>query len=352
MSQNGHAQHWRRRPEGGGFFAIWLIRTIACRGGRAIARSLLWPITAYFLLMRGPERRASRAYLARVLPQRPGLRHVARHIHTFASTILDRVFLLNGQLQRFAIDVHGLDAVDAQVRAGRGALIFGSHLGSFDALRVLATQRPEVKVRVLLDKAHNPAMQGLLDALNPELARNIIDAGQDGPSIVLAIQQAVEEGALVALLVDRAATHEAAVRAPFLGEDARFPTPPWLIAAVLQVPVVLAFGLYRGGNRYELVFEPFSDRISVPRHNRTQMLHELVQAYARRLEHHTRRAPYNWFNFYDFWYRDDAVAATEARNTRDPASPAQRGDQHAQAGDGAVHRQPADDGRLAAGRAG
>ena len=80
--------NWKQRPEGGSYFASWLIRTIACRGGRVVSRVLLYPITLYFLLMRGPERRASLAYLARVLPHPPGLRHVARHLHTFASTIL------------------------------------------------------------------------------------------------------------------------------------------------------------------------------------------------------------------------------------------------------------------------
>lgn len=303
--------HWKQRPEGGGYFALWLIRTIARRGGRAVARLLLYPITVYFLVMRGPERRASRAYLQRVLGARVGVLHVARHIHTFASTILDRVFLLSGQLQRFDFDVVGLPALEAQLAHGSGVLLFGSHLGSFDALRVLATRQPDLKVCVLLDVKHNAAMQQLLDALNPELARNIIDAGQDGTTIVLAIREALEQGAVVALLVDRALPGEPSASAPLLGTDARFPAAPWLIAAALQVPVTLAFGLYRGGNRYELVFEPFSERISIPRDKRRQALADCVRAYAGRLEHHIRRMPYNWFNFYDFWQTDDANAPND-----------------------------------------
>lgn len=302
---------WKQRPEGGGFFAIWLIRTIACRGGRMIARSLLWPITFYFLLMRGPERRASLAYLRRVLPVAPTLLHVARHIHTFASTILDRVFLLSGQLDRFEFQVEGLASLEAQLDGGQGVMVIGSHLGSFDALRVLAARRPDLRVRVLLDKAHNPAMQQLLDALNPQLAADIIDAGQPGPSIVLAIREALEQGALVALLADRALPGDASVAVPFLGDDARFPLAPWQIAGVLQVPVSLAFGLYRGGNRYELVFESVSEGVSLPRHERGRALAALVQTYAARLQHHAQRAPYNWFNFYDFWQTDDATAVRD-----------------------------------------
>lgn len=302
---------WKQRPEGGGLFALWLIRAIARHGGRRLARSLLWPITGYFLLARGPERRASRAWLRRVLPGVPTPWHVARHIHTFASTILDRVFLLSGQLGRFDFDVHGLPQLEAQIDRGQGVLVVGSHLGSFDALRVIATRRPDVRVRVLLDKAHNPAMQRLLDALNPQLARDIIDAGQPGTAIVLAMKEALDEGALVAVLADRVLPGDAAVEAEFMDGVARFPAAPWLIAGVLQVPVTLAFGLYRGGNRYELVFEPLADGSPLPRRERGGALAARVQAYAARLQHHARRAPYNWFNFYDFWQTDDATAVRD-----------------------------------------
>jgi len=293
--------HWKQRPEGGGRFAIWLIRTIARRGGRTVARLCLYPIVLYFLAMRGPERLASRTYLTRALGRPAGTWAVARHIHTFASTILDRVFLLGESLRRFEIDVTGLAALHAAVDRGRGVLLFGSHLGSFEVLRVLARERPDITVRVVLDKGHNAAITQLLDALNPAVAATVIDAGQDGPSIVLAVQQALAEGSVVALLVDRTQPGEAAYPVEFLGAPAQLPSAPWLIAAVLQVPVVLAFGLYRGDNRYELTFEPFSDGIVAPRQHRVAVLGELARRYAARLEHYVRSAPYNWFNFYDFW---------------------------------------------------
>jgi predicted LPLAT superfamily acyltransferase len=316
---------WKQRPEGGGLLALWLIRAIARYGGRALARPLLVPITLYFLAVRGPERLASRTYLSRVLGRRARLADTARHIHTFASTILDRVFLLSGQLSRFRFRLTGLGPIHAQIDQGRGVLLFGSHLGSFDVLRVLARERPDVQVRVVLDKGHSPAMTRMLDALNPEIARGVIDAGQDGPSIVLAIKQATDAGAVVALLVDRARPGDASVPAPFLGKTAMFPAAPWVIATMLGVPVSLAFGLYRGGRDYELAFEAFSDGLVADRRSRQALIHELVQRYAERLEHHARRAPYNWFNFFDFWHADDvqtpppvsAVTGTDMAATAD-----------------------------------
>jgi len=306
---------WKQRREGGGRFAIWLIRNIGRYGGRGVARSLLPFITVYFLLRRHAERRDSQAYLSRVLGRRAGWRDVARHIHCFAATILDRVFLLGGEIERFDVTVSGLDGLRGALDQGRGVLLFGSHLGSFEVLRVLGQGRSKHAIRVVLDKGHNPAMTQLLDELNPDIAAGVIDAGQDGPALMLEIQHAVQSGALVALLADRVHRGEHSMDAPFLGSPARFPLTPMQVAMALKVPVLLGFGLYRGGNRYDLVFEPFSNGVDIPRERRRSELATLIRGYAERLEHHARSAPFNWFNFYDFWEHPDAEAAAETRDS-------------------------------------
>lgn len=304
--------NWKERPEGGGWFALWLIRSIGRYGGRSVARSLLYPITLYFLLRRPFERAASRRFLARALGRPATLRDIAKHIHTFASTILDRVFLLSGELDRFDIRTSGLDELHVPLDRGQGVLLVGSHLGSFDAMRVLGTRRPQTKIRVVLDKKHNPSMQALLDALNPELAANIIDAGMDGPSVLLAIKDATDQGALVALLVDRTQPGAPTLDVPFMGGVAAFPTAPWMIAAMLGLPVCTAFGLYRGGNRYDLDFTMFSDGLVADRRNRAAVIDDCVRRYAAILEAIAKQSPYNWFNFFDFWRETDHDATLPA----------------------------------------
>ena len=297
-------KNWEQRPEGGSRFMIALIRGIARYAGRGVSRLLLYPITLYFLLVRGPERRASRAYLSRVFGRPATLMESARHIHCFASTILDRVFLLSGELRQFDIRVIDVEQVHALMDEGRGVLLFGSHLGSFESLRVLSLQRPDITLRVVMDRDQNAVVTQMLEALSPEVARTVIDASQGGTGITLAIAEATQAGQLVGLLVDRAKGSEPRVPVPFLGRLADFPSAPWLIAAALKVPVVLAFGLYRGGNRYDLHFEVFEVPGEMPRSQRRAMLAQLQARYAERLEHHVRSAPYNWFNFYDFWNSD------------------------------------------------
>lgn len=297
--------HWTERPEGGGRFAVWLIRTIALYGGRRVARVILYPITLYFYLRRRHEREASRAFLTRALGRPARTLDVLRHIHRFAGVILDRVFLLaNGGTHGFDVRVHGLDLLLQCWRQGRGLFLLGSHVGSFEVLRVLSRERPEVKVRVVLDKSQTPAVTELLHALDPTIADTVIDASTGGTHIVLSMKEAAEEGALVAFLGDRARRGEPTRKAPLFGEPAPLPIAPYLIASALNVPVMLCFGLYRGGNRYDLYFENFAERIEIPRTERSARLDEWLARYAARMEHYARLDPYNWFNFYDFWESD------------------------------------------------
>ncbi|HET6553006.1 MAG TPA: acyltransferase [Dyella sp.] len=302
------SEHWQSRPEGGGRFAIWLIRAIALHGGRRLGRVALYPITLYFYWRRGPERAASRQYLERVFDEPVSAWQVVRHIHAFAATLLDRIFLLAHGEKAFDITVEGLETLEATLAQGRGLLLLGSHQGSFEALRAISSRRPGIPLRVVLDKQKTPALTELLEALAPDIGANVIDASLGGASITLAMAEACEKGAMVALLADRGREHEVLRRAPFLGEPAPFPVGPWLLAHSLRAPVMLCFGLYEGGNRYRLVFEPFAERIEIPRQDRAEALDDLIGRYARRLEHYIHVAPYNWFNFYDFWQQDVATA--------------------------------------------
>ena len=291
---------WTERPEGGGRTALRLLNAIALKFGRAPARLILYPVALYFMVRRGPERRASRAYLARVLGRPATMRDGFRHVLNFAQVTLDRVFLLHDGLQRFEIETTGLEDAHAALALNRGVLVFGAHFGSFEVLRALSVHRPDIQFRAVIDLEQNPSVSQLMSALNPELAATVINARQAGPAVALAIKDALDQRAFVTLLVDRVRPEGRASEAEFLGSRAPFPIAPWAIAAALGAPVVLCFGVYEGGNRYHLYFEVVAERIVRDRDG-GRPLSEWIQSFADRLAARAREAPYNWFNFYDFW---------------------------------------------------
>ncbi|UCE90431.1 MAG: lipid A biosynthesis acyltransferase [Pseudomonadota bacterium] len=293
---------WREQHERGSASAIRLIRWIALHLGRTPTRLLLHPITAYFLLTSSEGRRCSRQFLARATGKPPNLWNIARHIHSFASTILDRVYFCTDRFQYFDLQVHGHDMFDETMAQGSGCILLGSHLGSFEVLRMLALSHKRLPLKVLMDKERSETITRLLEALNPEIADSVISPGT--PDVLLKVHEHLERGGMVGMLGDRTVPQDRVVHCRFFERDAPFPAAPFLLASVLKVPVILFFGLYRGGNRYDIHFEKLANRITVRRGRREADARHWAQQYAARLESHARRAPYNWFNFYDFWPDD------------------------------------------------
>ncbi|MBK8182706.1 MAG: lipid A biosynthesis acyltransferase [Candidatus Competibacteraceae bacterium] len=297
-------QDWARLPERGNRWALRLIRWIALHGGRATGRALLYPITLYFLLAATAARRGSRLYLRRSLGREPGWRDLFRHLHCFAATILDRIYFLIGQLGRFDVKIFDGQLILDQVASGQGCILLGSHLGSFEALRALGATVRHLPIKILMKIEHNQTVTELLDALNPALAQTIIPIGR--PETLLQVQESLEQGFLVGALGDRVAQGDKIVHCQFLGQTVAFPVGPMLLAGLMGCPVILFFGLYRGGNRYDIHFERLAERIVLEPRRRQEQLAVWTQRYADRLEHYLRLAPYNWFNFYDYWDEESA----------------------------------------------
>jgi predicted LPLAT superfamily acyltransferase len=290
---------WFAQRERGSPVMLRIILWVAQRLGRGAARLLLYPITAYFLLTGGSARRASRDYLGRVLGRPATLWDVARHIHTFAATILDRVFFLTGRFGQFEFRFHGMDEVLELLGRDRGFLLLGAHLGSFEVLRVLALEHRHARMKVLMYPEHNRYLTCLFNSLNPEVAETVIPLGS--PNALLKVHEALQAGEVVGMLGDRVAESEKVTRCTFLGEETSFPAGPMLLAGTLGVPVVLVLGLYRGGNRYDIHFEVLAETIRFSRAERPAVVQQWTQRYADRLGHYAKSAPYNWFNFYDYW---------------------------------------------------
>jgi predicted LPLAT superfamily acyltransferase len=306
------AAEWAARREQGSRWALQLMAWVAVTLGRPVARLLLHPITVYYLLFAPAARRHSRRYLQRVLGRHANWRDGYRHVHSFASTVLDRIYFVRGQLQHFEIRVVGGPEVDASMADGRGAFLLGAHIGSFEALHAIGDTRPGLQVSMVMYPDNARMIHAMLQALAPDFKLGIIAIGRPGST--LAIRDALNAGGVVGLLGDRslaadggrAAAGAGLLSIPFLGLPATFSDGPLRLALVLKRRVFFMVGLYRGGKVYEVRIETLADFSHPPAspQEREALMHAALRAYVAKLEALVREAPYNWFNFYDFWHED------------------------------------------------
>lgn len=292
-------QGWLRQRERSTTWALRAIIWIALRLGRRAARLLLHPISLYFLAFSIGSRAASGDYLTRVLGRAPRLAERFRHYHTFAATILDRVFLLAGRSADFDIDVHGESMLNELFERNEGCVLLGAHFGSFEILRAVAWRQPKKRLYVVMYEENARKINQALSAINPQIVDDLIPLGK--PDTMLQVQEKIASGALVGFLVDRLVGGEKFVLQRFLGTRAPFPTGPFRLAAALRCPMLTMFGVYRGDRRYDVHFELLADPASLDQHDRERWVADCIARYAERLERHCRDAPFNWFNFYAFW---------------------------------------------------
>jgi predicted LPLAT superfamily acyltransferase len=294
---------WRRRPERSNMVWLRVMTWISLTLGRPAGRVVLYGIAAYFLAFAPTARRMSRLYLQRVLAlPSPGAvrwQDLFRHFLSFASVIHDRVYLVNDRYDLFDIHVHNSELIDGVIAQGRGAFLVGAHLGSFEVLRAVGRHRAGLRIAMAMYEENARKINAALGAINPNAQQDIVALGHIDS--MMQVHELLAQGAVVGMLGDRSLGSDDTRAVDFLGAPAQLALGPFRMAAIMKCPVLFMTGLYRGGNRYDIHFEPLADFSDLPPRGRTAAVEAAMTRYAALLERHCRMAPYNWFNFFDFW---------------------------------------------------
>jgi len=306
------ATHWARTRERGNALTFSIMAFLSLALGRRVARALLYGIAGYYFLFAPTACRHGREYLGRALGREPRARDSFRQVFAFASTVLDRLYLLKERFELFAVTTEGEPLMRAAVERGTGAFLLGAHLGSFEIMSAVGRNQPNLRVAMAMYEDTASRLTLLTRAADPARVPEIIPLGHLGA--MLRIRDVLDAGGFVGMLADRTIGEAPAQRVSFLGRTALLPSGPMRAAAALRRPVYFMTGLYRGANRYHVVFREIADFSTVARGEREARIEAAIERYARLLEEYCRSDPYNWFNFYDFWHEE-----TGARAPGDPA---------------------------------
>jgi predicted LPLAT superfamily acyltransferase len=288
-------------------FGAWFHETF----GRRPMQIVLWGIAIYFQLFHRAVSRGSRQYLDRVwaspvgresLGRPPGTLMVLRHIHSFAVSLYDRLVVWGGALDSYQIDHDGSEEIFELARQGRGALLLGAHLGSFEMLWFLSREY-DLAVNVVVYHQNAQRVNQFFDSISPDVHIRAIGLESGSVRAAFEIKACIDRGEFVVILADRVGAG-AGVRvadATFLGKSARFPMGPFLLAGTLGCPVLMALCVRTEIGHYQTVLRPLRDAVRVRRSEREKRAQELMGQYVSILETYCERHPLEWFNYFEFW---------------------------------------------------
>ena len=300
-------RHWSRHGERGSSIGLRLTVLSYRLLGDTFARWLLRPIVGWFFLSGKAAREASLDYLRHLQTIRPESpaptwRNAYRHMLAFADANLDKLAAWTGRVKHGSIAFENQREFEALLASGRGAVLLGAHFGNLEMMRALAQLNGIARVNAVVYTDHARRFNAALSSANPGFEVNLLQISSLGPDTAIMLRDKIDRGELLVIVGDRTppAENGRVVSADFLGSPALFPQGPFILAALLECPVFL-FVCARGAKGYRVHFEPFAERIELPRGQREAAIAAHAQRYADRLAALCREAPFQWFNFFDFW---------------------------------------------------
>ncbi len=240
---------------------------------------------------------------------------VYRTILSFSLCLVERMSGWLGKIKEKSILFNDDDVKEylENLRNGKGAFIIGSHLGNMDLLRSLSTFarlgiENEIPVTVIMEINSSEKFNAALKKINPKYSLTALDPASINPETIFLLQEKIEHGEIVVITGDRTSVRaqNRVVEKDFFGKKAKFPYGVFLLASLLESPTYFLFGLRTKSFSF---FPKYSvhlhkseiDFCNCSRKVRNERMEMLLEKYISLLEFYSKKFPYQWYNFFNFW---------------------------------------------------
>lgn len=269
---------------------VFLIRTAGVRA----AYGLLFFVASYYFLFLPDSNRSMYYYFLKRLKYPPMKARISvfRSYYTFGQTIIDKIAISAGLRNRFTYEFDGVETLQRLLAEEKGAVLISAHMGNFEiAEHFFAEIDLGFHINlVTIDQEHSAIKEYLESIKKPSVKLILI---RDDMSHIFEINEALSKNELVCFTGDRYVKGSKYFSAPLLGEEARFPAGPFMIASRLRVPVVYVYVMKEPGLHYHLYA-----REATVKHRDAEAL---LASYTQNVEGMVGRYPLQWFNYFDFW---------------------------------------------------
>ncbi|MDR2038302.1 MAG: lysophospholipid acyltransferase family protein [Bacteroidales bacterium] len=278
-------------------FFIWLIK----RSGLSFAYGFAGVVIGYYIIF--SPRTSSMIYRyfrkRHLFSRWKSMRMTYRNYHCFAKILIDKTAIPTGMGNKFSYQFENHDEVTHLLGQKQGCIFISAHVGNWDvAGHLFGKHNTHVNI-VMLDAEHQ-RIKKYLESVTGEKSYKII-ALKDDMSHTFEIGKALINKEYICFQGDRHMKGTTTLNRTFLGAPASFPAGPFQIAAHAQVPVVFFFAVRKPGRTYRFCFY-----IAHVDQNMTkrEITESLASQYVCSLEQVLRRYPEQWFNYYEFWDKE------------------------------------------------
>lgn len=221
-----------------------------------------------------------------------------RSYFNFGQAIMDRFAVYGGY--KFQIEVPEMEEFQKHRDGDDGFIVLFSHFGNSE-MAGYSMATPTKRMNILLYMGDTETVNQNRSKVMAKNNLRLIPMRINDMGHIYAITEALNNGEIVAMAVDRMVQSKG-VLCTFMQDEALFPIGPFRICSTMQKSILSVFVIKKTWNTYQIVVKPLE--MSRDLSNKDQAKY-IAQQYAQELENLVKLYPYQWFNFYDFWAKDN-----------------------------------------------
>ncbi|GER58338.1 LpxL/LpxP family acyltransferase [Patiriisocius marinus] len=219
--------------------------------------------------------------------------HVYKSFVTFGKTIIDKVAISSGMRDSFTYDFDGRENIKNLLDNKQGGILISAHVGNFEISEFFFAELDQTAtISLVVTDAERQAIKEYLSKYTRKSHTKFIVIKED-ISHIFEINAALARNEIVCMTGDRYIKGTKFMEEQLLGETARFPAGPFMIASRLKVPVIFVYVMKDPKQHYHLYART------------AQNIHRdaphLLREYTKSVEWMLKKYPKQWFNYFDFW---------------------------------------------------
>lgn len=219
-----------------------------------------------------------------------------KNYYRLGQTIIDKVVIMSGIDNKFTYHFEGEENLRKITALQKGGLLLSAHLGNWEIAGYLL-KRLDTRINIVMFDGEHQQIKKYLEQVTGKRNMNIIAIKED-LSHIYAISDALKNNELVCMHADRFLEGNKTVTHNFLGETAKFPAGPFVLATTFKVPVSFVFAFKETNTHYHLYASDIKDYGNLPKED---VMKQMLNNFVSEMEAKAKQYPEQWFNYYNFW---------------------------------------------------